>query len=162
MVGMAVRFAGSVVSADHPSLDDEVERFAARLHAERRYFGPSASANPKPPRSLIEGVRQRGHGISVAALVGNDVIGLARVDARGDVLVAVDAEHRGAGAGTAMCAELVRRARAAGVTRLVLRGSRRSHAVAALGRTMGCSVIDQGRGRVDLILHLVGVSDRSA
>jgi GNAT superfamily N-acetyltransferase len=151
---MSPRFDGPIVSADHPSLDDDIERFAQRLRAERRYLGPSASANPKPGRALIDGVCNVGDGIRVAALDGTDVIGLARVDPSGQVLIAVDPDRRGAGVGTAMAAELVRRARVAGHTRLVLHSSRRSRAATALGRAMGFTVVEQERGRVDLILHL--------
>src|SRR5262245_27379914 len=37
-----------IVDADHPSLDAEHDRFFEALRSEPRYFGPSASTNPKP------------------------------------------------------------------------------------------------------------------
>ena len=157
----SARFEGPVVSADHPSLDDLVDRFAARLRAEPRRFGTVAGANPKPTRSLVERICRRGDGLRVAALDDGDVVGLARVDASGEVWIAVVPEHRGTGIGTAMAVELVRRARAVGYTGLVLRSSRRSRAAVALGRAMGFTVVDRGRGRIDLVLDLA-VAGRSA
>ena len=152
---MPETFQGHVVSADHPSVDDEVARFAATLRAEPRWFGPSAVANPKPPRSLVDRLCRSGDGLRVAAIEDGEVVGLARVDAAGEVLIAVIPGRRGSGIGTALGAELVRRARLAGCTRLVLRSSRRSRAVGALGRAMGFTTVDVGRGRIDLILDLV-------
>lgn len=154
MSTMSEHFQGAVVSADHPSLDDDVAAFAAALRAEPRYFGPRSSANPKPTRSLIDRVCSRGDGVAVAALDEGAVVGLARVDDAGEVLIAVRPDQRGTGVGTALAATLVERARAAGYTRLVLRSSRRSRAATALGRTMGFTVVDVGRGRVELFLDL--------
>ena len=68
-----------VIDALHPSLDDELDRFFDELRDERRYFGPSASDNPKPFRSLVEALRRR-DGITLAALECGRVVGVARVD----------------------------------------------------------------------------------
>jgi GNAT superfamily N-acetyltransferase len=147
-----------VVAADHPSLDDDVSRFAETLRSERRTFGPSGAANPKPFPSLVERLRRDDGGVRLAALVDGEVVGLARVDRAGEVLIAVAASHRGRGIGTSLASHLVERARAHGYGRLVLRSSRRSLAATSLGRSMGFAVVDQGRGRIDLILDLAPAS----
>jgi GNAT superfamily N-acetyltransferase len=71
------------------------------------------------------------------------------------VWVVVGADHRGRGVGTALAAAVVARSRALGYTRLVMRSSRRSRAALAMGASMGFTVVDLGRGRVDLILDLL-------
>ena len=64
-------------------------------------------------------------------------------------------DHRGRGVGRALAAAVVERSRALGYTRLVMRSSRRSRAALTMGASMGFTVVDLGRGRVDLILDLV-------
>ena len=147
-----------IVAADHPSLDGDVARFADALRAETRYFGPAASANPKPFPSLVERLCSRQGGFRIAARRGAELIGMAGVDDHGNVLIAVAEQERGRGVGTVLARAVVERARAHGVTRLVLRSSRRSRAATALGRAMGFAVVDHGRGRIDLILDLVPVT----
>ncbi len=147
-----------IVAADHPSLDGAVARFAGALRAETRYFGPTAAANPKPFPSLVERLSSHHGGFRIAAKLGADVIGMAGVDDHGDVLIAVAESERGRGVGTVLARAVVERARALGFTRLVLRSSRRSRAATALGAAMGFAVVDQGRGRIDLILDLAPVT----
>ena len=147
-----------IVAADHPSLDGDVARFAAALRAETRYFGPAAASNPKPFPSLVERLCSRESGFRIAAKREADVIGMAGVDDRGHVLIAVAEPERGRGVGTALARAVVHRARSVGYTRLVLRSSRRSRAAIALGTAMGFAVVDHGRGRIDLILDLVPAS----
>jgi GNAT superfamily N-acetyltransferase len=143
-----------VVAADHPSLTDEVDRFVMDVRAETRFFGPTAAAAPKPSRTLLARLGEQGSGMRVAATLGGRVIGLARVDDLGELWVAVAAEHRGRGVGTAIAAALIDRCRTLGYTRLVMRSSRRSRAALALGGSMGFTLVELGRGRVDLILDL--------
>jgi GNAT superfamily N-acetyltransferase len=150
-----------IAAADHPSLDTAVAEFAARLRAEPRYFGRLDGSAPKPFPSLIARVCSRESGFRIAALYEGRVIGLARVDDRGEVYVVVAAAARGRGLGLALARAVVERARADGRTRLVLRSSRRSRAALALGVAMGFVAVDLGRGRVDLILDL-GAATSSA
>src|SRR5688572_19860649 len=107
-----------VVDALHPSLDDELDRFFDELHDEPRYFGPSASENPKPFRSLVEALRQR-DGITLAAMEGGRVVGIARVDTSGELLIAVTADRRGNGIGTTLGHAAVQRAACVGHRRVV-------------------------------------------
>ena len=149
-----VRVGPLVVAADHPSLDDDIARFAVGLRAERRYFGPRAAANPKPFPSLIERISVRGSGFRFAAIDEGRVIGLARIDEPGEMLIAVAEHRRGQGVGKVLAGAAVERARELGYRRLLMRSSRRSRAARAMGETMGFMVVDQGRGRIDLILDL--------
>jgi GNAT superfamily N-acetyltransferase len=144
-----------IVAVDHPSLADDIEHFVAAARAEPRRCGPSAAANPKPSRALLAEVSAPGPGFRVAAVLDGLVVAIARVDHRGEVWVVVGADHRGRGVGTALAAAVVARSRALGYTRLVMRSSRRSRAALAMGASMGFTVVDLGRGRVDLILDLL-------
>ena len=142
-----------VVAADHPSLDRDVEQFINELRAEPRFFGPSASANPKPFPSLIASLQGRG-GFRLAAIEGGRVVGLIRVDGGGQVWLAVAADRRSAGVGTRLGTAALERAANLHYGRLVIRTSRRSRAIRCVGEAMGCTVIDRERGRTDLILDL--------
>jgi GNAT superfamily N-acetyltransferase len=140
-----------VVDALHPSLDDELDRFFDELHDERRYFGPSASDNPKPFRSLVEALRRR-DGITLAALQCGRVVGVARVDAGGELLIAVTVDRRGHGIGTTLGHAAVQRAACLGQRRVVLRTSRRHHAARRVGEHLGGTLVERTRGRTEFIL----------
>ena len=144
-----------VTAADHPSLDAHIERFADEIKAEPRCFGRLGGIDPKPFPSHIARACSRETGFRIAALHEGRVLGLARVDDRGEVTMVVVAAARGRGVGLALARAMVDRARAEGFERLVLRSSRRSRAVIALAESMGFVVVDLGRGRIDLILDLV-------
>lgn len=154
----------TIVAADHPSLDDALHEFLDALRREPRFFGPTGSANPKPFPSLIDGLSTPatadvGDGsFRLAAVDAGRVVGLARVDASGSVLVAVAPGERGRGIGTALARAVVDRARALGFLRLCLRSSRRSRAATTMATAMGFLVIDRGGGRVDLVLDLTPAS----
>jgi GNAT superfamily N-acetyltransferase len=147
-----------IVAADHPSLAEDVDRFLAAARAEPRRCGPSAAANPKPSRSLLASVAATGPGFRVAAVGEGRVLAIARVDHRGEVWMVVGGDQRGRGVGSALAVAIVERSRALGYTRLVMRSSRRSRAALAMGASMGFTLVDRGRGRVDLILDLVPAS----
>jgi GNAT superfamily N-acetyltransferase len=160
---MTVTHPVTIVAADHPSLDGAIDQFLDQLRHEPRFFGPSGSANPKPFPSLIEGLSHSGDGargtcFRLAALDDGRVIGLARVDPGGHVLVAVSLERRGQGVGTVLARSVVERARALGFVRLCLRSSRRSRAATSLATSMGFMVIERGAGRLDLVLDLAPAS----
>ena len=141
-----------VVDALHPSLDDQLDRFFDELHDEPRYFGPSASENPKPFRSLVEALRRR-DGITLAAMDAGRVVGVARVDASGELLIAVTADRRGKGIGTTLGHAAVQRAACVGQRRVVLRTNRRHQAARRVGEHLGGIQVDRTRGRTEFVLE---------
>lgn len=147
-----------VVAADHPALARDVHDFLVDLRNEPRYFGPSARANPKPFPSLIDALGER-TGIRLAAVEDGDVIGVIRIDVHGDVLMAVRSDRRGRGVGTALGRVALRRAIELDYRRLVIRSTQRSRAARRIGESLGCTVVDVGRGRTELIIDLATSSD---
>lgn len=141
------------VAAEHPSLDGEVAEFVAELRAERRFFGPTGSANPKPFPSLITELERSG-GFRLAALSGGRVIGLVRVDEAGSVFIAVASDRRAQGVGTLLLTTALGRAAQLQYGRLAIRSTRRSRAVRSVGERLGCVVVDGDRGRTDVILSV--------
>ncbi len=140
----------TVVAADHPSLIDARARFVDGLRAEQRWFGRSAAAHPKPFPSVIARLA-RNDGIHLAAVVGGEVIAMACVGDDGEARVAVAAPSRGSGIATELMRAIAVRARECGHTKIFIRSSRRSRATAALGESLGGSIVDMGHGRIDLI-----------
>ena len=110
-----------IVAADHPSLIDARERFAAELRAEQRYFGRS-SGTAKPFPSLIAAL-ESAEGSRLAAMVDGHIIGLACVRADGEVAVAVVEEWRRHGVASALLDAVALRAQRA---RPVCTGARAS------------------------------------
>lgn len=142
-----------IVAADHPVLDRDVDTFLARLADEPRFFGPTAAANPKPFPSLIRALAER-DGFRLAATECGRMIGLVRVDPSGNAFLAVAPDRRGTGVGTTLGRAALDRAIQLGYTRITLRSSRRSRAARRVGQALGCVVVEQGRGRTDLIVDL--------
>src|SRR6478735_11359990 len=95
-----------IVAADHPSLIDARDRFAAELRAEQRYFGKSTT---KPFPSLIAKLSS-GEGTRLAAMVDGRMIGLACVGSDGEASVAVVEDCRGLGVASALLRAVVERA----------------------------------------------------
>ncbi len=149
-----------VVGADHPALERDIDRFLDDLRAESRCFGPSARANPKPFPSLIGALRERG-GFRLAVVECGRIVGLVRVDGGGVVWLAVSPGNRGHGIGTRLAEAALDRAVSLHYRRLVIHATHRSRAARRVGESLGCTVVERGRGRVDLILDLA-VSPRSA
>jgi len=145
-----------VVDAIHPSLDDQLDRFFDELHDEPRYFGPSASGNPKPYRSLVDSLRRR-DGIRLAAMECGRIVGVARVDAGGELLIAVTADRRGIGIGTTLGHAAVQRAACQGQRRVVLRTTRRHRAARKVGEHLGGQQVERTRGKTEFILDSTGV-----
>lgn len=143
----------TVAAADHPSLDRAVGDFIATLRAEQRFFGPSARTNPKPFPSLIAQLERPG-GFRLAAMSAGNVIGLVRVDDDGSMSIAVASGRRGRGIGTSLLTNALERAAQLQYGRLVIRSSRRSHAIRRAGERLGCVVVDGERGRTDVILSV--------
>jgi GNAT superfamily N-acetyltransferase len=147
----------AIVAADHPSVHSELERYFGELRAERRFFGPSASANPKPFPSLIEALAERS-GFRLVAFEHGRVIGAARVDPHGRLFLAVVPDRRGTGIGTLLGRAALERASALGFRRIVLRTTRRSRAARRVGEQLGCVVVELAHGRTDMILDPASVS----
>lgn len=143
------------VAADHPSLDADVDAFLDRLQLEQRWFGPSARSRPGPFHSSTESLRAGG-GFRLAAIECGRIVGLARVDGAGELFLAVGAEHRERGIGTALGHAMVTRARELHYPRLVLRTTRRSRAARCIAGRLGAAAHGLGRGRVEFVLELVG------
>jgi GNAT superfamily N-acetyltransferase len=141
-----------IVAADHPSLIDARERFAAELRAEQRFFGRSVGT-PKPFPSLITKLLD-GDGARLAAMVDGRIIGLACIQADGEASVAVVDQWRGRGVASALLGATIERARLIGRSMVFIRSSHRSRAVAAIGESLGGTVVDLGRGRIELIFSV--------
>jgi GNAT superfamily N-acetyltransferase len=141
-----------IVAADHPSLIDARERFAAELRSEQRFFGRSAGT-PKPFASLISKLLA-GEGARLAAMVDGRIIGLACIRADGEASVAVVQHWRGRGVASALLGAAIERARLVGHPMVFIRSSHRSRAVAAMGESLGGTVVDLGRGRIELIFEV--------
>ncbi len=142
-----------VVALDHPSLDGQVTRFTDGLRAERRRFGPRASANPKPFPSLLAKIADP-RSLRIGALADGQLIGVAAIAEDGEVAIAVAPDRRGRGVGRHLLGAAVERAARDGFTRLHLLTSRRSRPVVALGASLGWTTVDTGGGRVELFVDL--------
>lgn len=143
-----------IVAADHPSLGPDIDAFLDRVQREQRFFGPTARRNPKPFASLMTALRERG-GFRMAAVECGRIVGLARVDAAGELYMIIGPEHRGRGVGTALGRATAERSWGLGYSRIVLRTTKRSHAARRVGEALGAVVVDRGRGRTDVILDLI-------
>jgi GNAT superfamily N-acetyltransferase len=149
-----------VVAADHPSFVDARSQFIDGLRAEQRWFGRAASVGPKPFPSLIARLLQTDC-IRLAAVVDGQIIAMASVSRDGEASVAVAAPSRGSGVATELMRAIAERARMAGHSKIFIRSSRRSRATTTLGSELGGTVVDMGRGRIDLIFA-VGADTRTA
>ena len=138
-----------IVSIDHPSVEQDVWDFAAAVRNEQRFFGPSAA--PKPYPSLVNRVISAG-APRIAAIIDGRLVGLCRVEPNGIAFLVVLASCRRQGIGRRLLAAAVERSASAGMPTLVLQSSRRSRAVAALGREFSATTVDRGCGRVDVLI----------
>ncbi len=154
-----------LVAAAHPSLDDAVRCFCNALRAETRWFGRRGASAPKPTPSLVRRLESPTAAITIAAMVGGEVIGLARIDDEApegpELLIAVACAWRGRGVALELGQAIVARAHRAGIPRIVMRSSYRGSDLQEIGTALGFQVFDLGRGRVDLIRSL-GPATRSA
>lgn len=141
------------VAADHPSLAGDIDAFLVALDGEQRFFGPTAGTNPKPFRSLLASLRERG-GFRMAAIECGRIVGLARVDGAGELFVVVAPEQRGCGVDVALGRAMASRALDLHYGRLVLRTSARGTAAHGIAHELGAVVVELGRGRTELILDL--------
>lgn len=138
-----------IVAIDHPSLDQAAHNFAEALRREQRFFGPASESKPFPRlinRVVSTGARRLG------AVVDDEVVGMCRVQADGHTTIVVERSWRRQGIGRSLLSAAIDRAGGEGLEALVLQTSRRGLGVAALGRSVGAAVIDQGCGRIDLVI----------
>ena len=87
-------------------------------------------------------------------MVDGEIIGLACVRADGEAAVAVVEEWRGHGVATALLRAVIVRGASSGTRRIFIRSSHRSRAVAAIGDALGGTVVDLGRGRIELVFDV--------
>ena len=139
-----------IVPADARTLGSDIDRFLDELRTERRYFGPTGAANPKPFPSLIEALGKRG-GFRLAAIECGQIIGIVRIDGGGELFTAVVADRRGQGVGTLLCQAAVERAHLLGYQRLTMRSAQRSVAARRVWERLGCLIVDRVDGRTDLV-----------
>jgi GNAT superfamily N-acetyltransferase len=144
-----------LVAPGHPSLDGALARFCDELQAEPRWFGRKADRAARPSTALVRRLAADGPGICLAAVRDGELIGLARVDLAGpcgaELLVAVAAPWRRMGVALALGREVVGRAHASGIQRIVMRTGYRGAELRELGASLGFHVVDLGEGRVDLV-----------
>jgi GNAT superfamily N-acetyltransferase len=142
----------------HPSLDGAFARFCDGLCAEPRWFGRKADHAARPSAVLVRRLAADGPGIRLAAVREGELIGLARIDLGGpghaELLVAVAAPWRRMGVALALGREVVARAHASGIPRIVMRTSYRGAELRELGSSLGFQVVDLGQGRIDLVRML--------
>ena len=147
-----------LVAPGHPSLDGAVARFCDELRAETRWFGRKADHAARPSAVLVRRLAADGPGIRLAAVHDGELIGLARIDLSGpsgaELFVAVAAPWRRMGVALALGREVVARAHASGIPRIVMRTSYRGPSSASSGASLGFQVVDLGHGRVDLVRML--------
>ncbi|WP_420451314.1 GNAT family N-acetyltransferase [Ilumatobacter sp.] len=140
-----------IVAIAHPSLVDLVDPFVDSIRRERRSFGRSATIKPFPSlvRDVADPARTR-----FGTVDGGRLVAMASMAADGDLAMIVDADRRGEGIGTAMMTRAIEAATVAGIGRLRMRSSHRSRPVAALAESHGWTVVDMGRGRIELFLDV--------
>ena len=145
--------AVNIVSADHPSIDVDLERFLTELRSEPQHLGRSIRTDPRPFPSLVASLRG-GDGFRIVAVERGRVIGPVRIDREGSVWIAVAADRRGWGIGAALGRAAIHRAIALEYRRLVIDSTRRSWAIRRIGERSGCVVVDHEHGRTELVLDL--------
>jgi GNAT superfamily N-acetyltransferase len=136
----------------HPADTDALTGFAAALHAEPRFFGPSAC--PKAPAEMIDRLVGLGGLVPMGAFVEQRLVGLARLywPGRGeaDLLVAVMAPWRRAGIATSLVRGVLGTDEAASATTVRIHTNRKNKAALGLGRACGFEPVDLTPGRVVL------------
>jgi GNAT superfamily N-acetyltransferase len=153
-----------VAAPAHPSLDGAIVRFCDALRAETRWSAQRSSSRTSSP-SLARRLAAGTPGLRLAAVHDGEIVGVARIDSMAtcgpELLIAVAAAWRGRGIARSLGQDIVARAHAAGVERIVLHTDRRHGELRDLGAALGFQVVDLDRGRIDLLRTLQPVS-RSA
>lgn len=146
----------ALVAPEHPSLDGAIDRFAAGLRNESRYFGRRGAAAPKPTPSLVRRLTAPGPDqLRLAAVADGEVIGMARLDEEApdgaELLIAVSLPWRRQGVALALGRDIVARAHQLGHGRVFMRTCYRASELRDLGHELGFDVVDTGRGRLELV-----------
>jgi len=144
-----------IITIDHPSLDRAAHQFADVLRQEQRFFGPTS--DPKPNPALINRLVSTG-APRLGAVVDGTVVGMCRVQHDGLTTIVVVRPWRRRGIGRILLTAATQRSAAAGLDTMVVQTSRRGRGIAALGRSIGAAVVDQGCGRIDLIVDTQSLS----
>ena len=143
-----------LVAISHPSLERAVLPFLEAIGSERRRFGRLASCDPKPFPSLVRKIVDPER-IRFGVVVDGRVVGMASIAHDGELSMAVAADQRGHGIGTMLMERAIEVAAVRGMGCLRMSSSHRSRPVAALAARHGWTVVDLGRGRLELLLDVV-------
>ena len=146
-----------IVALGHPSVEQAIAAFAAELAREQRFFGTAA---PRLPASSLSSLTTHG-GIRLGTMVGQRLIGMSLVDHGGAAIIAIVQQQRRQGVGRHLLDATLRRAAAHGHERVTFRSSWRSRAFVGLAESVGATVVDHGRGRIDLVFE-VGALEHTA
>lgn len=145
----AVDTNGIIVALAHPSVEAAIAGFADEMRGEQRFF---ATATPKLATSSLQRLVADG-GIRLGVMIDQRLIAMSRVERDGSSVIAVVRAVRGRGVGRRLLESTLRRAADHGHERVVFHSSRRSKAFVELAAAVGATLVDQGRGQVDLIFE---------
>ena len=87
-------------------------------------------------------------------MVEQRLIGMSLVEHDGSAFIAVVQQQRRRGVGRQLLHATLQRAASHGHERVTFRSSWRSRAFVGLAESTGATVVDHGRGRVDLVFEL--------
>ena len=139
-----------LVALAHPSLEQAIALFADELAREQRFFGTAA---PKLPLSSLECLTTHG-GIRLGMMVEQRLIGMSLVEPDGSAFIAVAQHQRRRGVGRQLLHATLQRAAAHGHDRVTFRSSWRCKAFVRLAESVDATVVDHGRGRIDLVFQV--------
>lgn len=138
-----------LVALAHPSLEHAIALFADELASEQRFFGTAA---PKLPLSALNHLTTH-RGIRLGMMVEQRLIGMSLVEHDGSAIIAVAQQQRRNGVGRELLQATLQRAASRGHERVAFRSSWRSRAFVGLAASIGATVVEHGRGRVDLVFQ---------
>ena len=136
-----------LVALAHPSLEHAIALFADELAREQRFFGTAA---PKLSLSSLGSLTTH-RGIRLGMMVEQRLIGMSLVEPDGSAFIAVAQHQRRRGVGRQLLHATIQRAASHGHERVTFRSSWRSKAFVRLAESTGATVVDHGRGRVDVV-----------
>jgi GNAT superfamily N-acetyltransferase len=147
-----------IIGADHPSLVEAVAEFNAAI-GELHSLDPVPDQHSCPARQAHRGPSESEPfgGFRFSAMLNGRIIAAARVDANGDLRIAVLPEFRGKGVATYLSVACVARARLLGYSRLTMRASQRSQRARQVSVAERVQLLDRGAGHIDLMLDYAPV-----
>ena len=143
-----------LVALAHPSLEQAIAAFADELACEQRFFGTAA---PKLPLSSLQHLTTHG-GIRLGMMLGERLVGMSLVEHGGAATIAVVQQQRRRGVGRRLLRATLQRAAAHGHERVTFRTSWQSRGFVALAESVGATVVDHGRGRIDLVVEVAAIA----